>query len=170
MATRSGAMTPYNGAAGQASTRRGSLMFLTNLLKPKTVAYAHCDLPCGVYDPEQARIEAESCYKIIEKYHASNDEHFKARAIVIKEERAELAKHHIDVLWSDYFKPEHVQKYPEITELCWKAAKQCSKVKGSLEIGEAKTLLDMIDKIGDVWTKAGGPTATRIAKAAAARA
>ena len=87
-------------------------MFLTRLLKPTVTASAHCDLPCGVYDPEQARIEAESCYKIIEKYNASSDEQFKTRAIVIKEERAELAKHHIDVLWSDYFKLEHVQKYP----------------------------------------------------------
>ena len=145
-------------------------MFLTRLLKPTITASAHCDLPCGVYDPEQARIEAESVYKIIEKYNASSDDQFKTRAIVIKEERAELAKHHIDVLWSDYFKPEHVQKYPEITELCWKAAKQCSKVKGSLDLGEAKTLLEMIDKIADVWTKAGGPQATRVAKAAAAKA
>jgi nickel superoxide dismutase len=145
-------------------------MFLTKILAPKTVAYAHCDLPCGVYDPEQARIEAESCYKIIEKYNGNNDEAFRARAILIKEERAELAKHHIDVLWSDYFKPEHVQKYPEITELCWKAAKQCSKVKASVDIADAKALLDLIDKISDVWTKAGGPQATRVAKAAAARA
>ena len=145
-------------------------MFLTRLLKPTVTASAHCDLPCGIYDPEQARIEAESCLKIIEKYNASSDDQFKTRAILIKEERAELAKHHIDVLWSDYFKPEHVQKYPEITELCWKAAKQCSKVKGSLDAGEAKTLLDMIDKIADVWTKAGGPQATRVPKAAAARA
>ena len=145
-------------------------MFLTRLLKPTITASAHCDLPCGVYDPEQARIEAESCYKIIEKYKASNDEQFKTRAILIKEERAELAKHHIDVLWSDYFKPEHVQKYPEITELCWKAAKQCSKVKSSLELSDAKTLLEMIDKIAEVWTKAGGPQATRVQTGVAARA
>ncbi len=125
-------------------------MFLTRLLKPTVTASAHCDLPCGVYDPEQARIEAESCYKIIEKYNTSSDEQFKTRAIVIKEERAEL--------------------YPEITELCWKAAKQCSKVKGSLDLAEAKSLLDMIDKIAEVWTKAGGPQATRVAKLAAARA
>src|SRR5437870_11129022 len=77
-------------------------MLLTRLLKPSLVAYAHCDLPCGVYDPDQARVEAESVYKTLEKYHASTDEHFKARAIQVKEERAELAKHHIDVLWSDY--------------------------------------------------------------------
>src|SRR5438034_7401774 len=121
-------------------------MFLTRLLKPTITASAHCDLPCGVYDPEQARIEAESCYKIIEKYSASNDEQLKIRAIAIKEERAELAKHHIDVLWSDYFKPEHTQKYPEIQELCWKAAKQCSKVKASLDLGEARTLLEMIER------------------------
>ena len=134
--------------------------------RPRT-AYAHCDLPCGVYDPAQARIEAESCYKIIEKYHGSNDELFKARAIGIKERQADIAKHHIDVLWSDYFKPEHVQKYPEIQELCWKAAKQCSKVKQSLELNEAKTLLDLIDKIDDIWTKSGGPQATRLQKATA---
>src|SRR5467141_4955274 len=142
-----------------------TIMFWTHLLKPTVTASAHCDLPCGVYDPEQARIEAESCHKIIEKNNASTDDQFKTRAIVIKEERAELAKHHIDVLWSDYFKPEHVQKNPEITELCLKAAKQCSKVKGSLDLAEAKTLLDMIDKIADVWTKAGGPQATRVQKA-----
>jgi len=53
-------------------------MFLTRLLTPTISASAHCDLPCGVYDPEQARIEAESCYKIIEKYNASSDEQFKA--------------------------------------------------------------------------------------------
>src|SRR5438094_7944286 len=145
-------------------------MFLKDLLRPSTIAHAHCDLPCGVYDPEQARIEAESCYKIIEKYSASNDEVFRTRAIGIKEERADLAKHHIDVLWGDYFKAEQVQKYPEITELCWKAAKQCSKVKGSVDIADAKSLLDMIDKIADVWTKAGGPQATRMPKAVAARA
>ena len=143
------------------------MFLLTRLLRPSLVAHAHCDLPCGVYDPDQARVEAESVYKTLEKYHASTDDHFKARAIQVKEERAELAKHHIDVLWSDYFKPEHVQKYPEITDLCWKAAKQCSKVKQSLDINEAKTLLDLIDKIGDVWTKAGGPQATRMAKQAA---
>ena len=41
---------------------------LTNALRPARVAYAHCDIPCGVYDPAQARIEAESCYRIIQKY------------------------------------------------------------------------------------------------------
>ena len=85
--------------------------------RPRRTAHAHCDIPCGVYDPVQARIEAESCYRIIEKYLASSDEVFRARCLIVKEERAELAKHHIDVLWSDYFKPEHLEKFPDIQDL-----------------------------------------------------
>ena len=61
-------------------------------LAPRTTAHAHCDIPCGVYDPQQARIEAESCYKIIQKYQDSSDELFRARCIHVKEERAELTK------------------------------------------------------------------------------
>ena len=96
---------------------------LTRWLAPTTTARAHCDLPCGVYDPEQARIEAESCFRIMEKYQANTDETFRARAIGIKEERADLVKHHLDVLWHDYFKPEHVEKVPNLHDLFWKATK-----------------------------------------------
>ena len=90
---------------------------LSRLLAPTVIAHAHCDLPCGVYDPEQARIEAESCFRIMEKYQANTDETFRSRAIGIKEERAELVKHHLDVLWHDYFKPEHIEKVPTLHEL-----------------------------------------------------
>ena len=98
---------------------------------PRTVARAHCDLPCGVYDPEQARIEAESCYKIIEKWAGNEDPTFRTRAVAIKEERAELVKHHLDVLWHDYFKPEHLGTFPNLHETFWNAAKAASKVKAS---------------------------------------
>ena len=106
---------------------------LTRWLAPTTTASAHCDLPCGVYDPEQARIEAESCYRIIEKYAANEDPTFRARAIGIKEERADLVKHHLDVLWHDYFKPEHLEKVPNLHEMFWNANKQVSKVKASTD-------------------------------------
>ena len=76
---------------------------LTSWLAPTTTARAHCDLPCGVYDPEQARIEAESDHRINEKYAASEDATFRTRAIAIKEKQADLVKHHLDVLWHDYF-------------------------------------------------------------------
>ncbi len=136
---------------------------LTSWLAPRTVALAHCDLPCGVYDPEQARIEAESCYRTIEKYHANEDPHFRARAIAIKEERAELVKHHLDVLWHDYFKPEHLETYPGLHEVFWNATKQASKVKQTLDLEAAKELLDYIDKIDEMWEGTGGPGKTRMA-------
>ena len=135
------------------------------LPRPRT-AYAHCDLPCGVYDPAQARIEAESCYKIIEKYQASKEDIFRGRALHIKEERADLVKRHLDVLWHDYFKPEHTEKFPQLHELFWKAAKQASKVKASVEIGDAAKLLEMIDEIDDIWKKTGGVEKSRVGKPA----
>ncbi len=131
-------------------------------IEPRASAHAHCDIPCGVYDPAQARIEAESCYKIIQKYHDSSDELFRTRCIHVKEERAELTKHHIDVMWHDYFKPEHVEKFPDLHDVCWKASKQASQVKRTLDLDEAQKLLDLIDKIDNMWRETGGPAATRL--------
>ena len=138
-------------------------MRLPRLFTPRTVVSAHCDLPCGVYDPEQARIEAESCFRIMEKYQANTDETFRARAIGIKEERAELVKHHLDVLWHDYFKPEHLDKVPNLHDLFWNANKQASKVKASTDLADAKKLLDMIDEIDAAWKATGGEEKTRVA-------
>ena len=135
---------------------------LKRLLAPTITARAHCDLPCGVYDPEQARIEAESCFRIMEKYQANSDETFRARAIGIKEERAELVKHHLDVLWHDYFKPEHLEQYPDLHETFWKATKQASKVKQSLDLGAARELLSMIDAIDEMWKATGGLEKARV--------
>jgi nickel superoxide dismutase len=140
---------------------------LRTLLRPKRRVYAHCDIPCGVYDPAQARIEAESCYRIIEKYDASTDELFRQRCVVVKEERAELTKHHIDVMWHDYFKPEHVEKFPDLHDTCWKASKAASKVKQTTDIDAAKELLSLIDKIDDMWKATGGPEKTRLQAATA---
>ena len=136
---------------------------LSRWLAPSTTAHAHCDLPCGIYDPEQARIEAESCYRIIEKYAASTDDVFRARAIGIKEERADLVKHHLDVLWHDYFKPEHLDKVPNLHDLFWNANKQASKVKASTDLADAKKLLDLIDEIDAAWKATGGEEKTRVA-------
>ena len=98
-------------------------MRLPRLFTPSTVAHAHCDLPCGVYDPAQARIEAQSVKAIIEKYEANEDPAFRTRALVIKEERSELVKHHLWVLWTDYFKPPHFEKYPQLHVLFNEATK-----------------------------------------------
>jgi nickel superoxide dismutase len=123
---------------------------------PETV-YAHCDLPCGVYDPAQARIEADSVKAITEKYHESNDEAFRQRAIVIKEERADLVKHHIWVLWTDYFKPEHLERYPDLHTLFWNATKAAGAAKKSLDVADAQKVLDLIAEIDKIFweTKKG---------------
>ena len=120
---------------------------------------AHCDLPCGVYDPAQARIEAESIKAIIAKV-ADNDDHdFRTRAILIKEQRSELVKHHLWVLWTDYFKPPHFAKYPQLHELFNEATKLAGAggTKGSTDVATADKLLAKIDEISKIFweTKQG---------------
>jgi len=122
-------------------------------LSPTRIVHAHCDLPCGVYDPAQARIEAESVAKIVEKYHQSDDEVFKQRALFIKEERAELVKHHLWVLWTDYFKPQHLEQFPNLHELFWQATKAAGQAKHSVDPADAQKLLDAIDEIDGIFQK-----------------
>ena len=135
---------------------------LRRVMRPTRFVDAHCDVPCGIYDPEQARIEAESCARIIEKYHASADELFRQRCVLVKEARAEETKHHIDVLWHDYFKPEHLEQYPDLHDVCWEASKAASKVKQSTDPAAATELLALIDRIDAMWKGTGGPAATRL--------
>ncbi|HEY7930671.1 MAG TPA: superoxide dismutase, Ni [Acidimicrobiales bacterium] len=115
------------------------------------VASAHCDLPCGVYDPAQARIEAQSVKACMEKYAASSDPDFKVRATLIKEERSELTKHHLWVLWTDYFKPEHLEKYPNLHDLFWKATKSAGEAKKTNDVAVADRLLSEIDAIAEIF-------------------
>src|SRR5262245_4694204 len=128
-------------------------MMLARLLAPKTTVHAHCDLPCGVYDPAQARIEAESVKAIIEKYAGNDDPVFRTRAILIKEQRAELVKHHLWVLWTDYFKPPHFEKYPQLHQLFNEATKLAGAAgsKGTVDAAKADELLQKIDEIGKIF-------------------
>lgn len=136
-------------------TNIGGCMNIFSFLNIKSV-YAHCDLPCGVYDPAQALIEAKSVYAIQEKY-SGLDEVNKTRAIMIKEERAELVKHHLMVLWADYFKREHLEKYPNLHDLLWRTLKQASECKHHVEPEEGKKLISMIEEISVIFweTKKG---------------
>ncbi len=112
--------------------------------------HAHCDLPCGVYDPAQARIEALSVYAIQTKM-ATFEGDDRVRAIMLKEQRAELVKHHLWVLWTDYFKPEHLEAYPDLHDKFWKAAKQAGECKHHSEPEKGKKLLEMIDEIAEIF-------------------
>ncbi|MFF3019541.1 MULTISPECIES: superoxide dismutase, Ni [unclassified Streptomyces] len=124
---------------------------LTRLFAPKAKVSAHCDLPCGVYDPAQARIEAESVKAVQEKYQANDDADFRARAITIKEQRAELAKHHVSVLWSDYFKPPHFEKYPQLHTLVNDTLKALSAAKASNDPATGAKALELIAEIDRIF-------------------
>lgn len=133
------------------------------------IAEAHCDGPCGVYDPAQARIEAESVLqltkKILDLKHPEEGSDEKAhlayhntrtRFIMIKEERAELAKHHLLVLWTDYFKPQHLEQYPDLHETFWKAAKVCSSCKQEISLEHAQELMDYCKRVHEIfWATKG---------------
>lgn len=120
-------------------------------LRPKRVAHAHCDLMCGVYDPAQARIEAESVKAVMEKYQDSDDEVFRQRCVIIKEQRAELVKHHLWVLWTDYFKPAHVEQYPGLHDLFWRATKKAGDAKKTMDPSVGDELLALIAEIDEVF-------------------
>jgi nickel superoxide dismutase len=118
---------------------------------PATTVYAHCDLPCGVYDPAQARIEAESVLKIQQKYADLHNNEDKVRAIFIKEQRADLAKQHLWVLWTDYFRPEHLDAHPGLHDLFWRATKAAGATKKSVDPATGQALLDLIAEVTEVF-------------------
>ncbi len=135
------------------------MSILEALLSPRRVVHAHCDLPCGIYDPAQAKIEAESVKAIQTRYQdpekfktkAETVDDYRARCLIIKEERANLVKEHLWVLWTDYFKPEHLGKYPNLHELFWKATKEAGLAKKSQDPQQGQGLLDAIAQIDKIF-------------------
>lgn len=122
-------------------------------LRQVTIAHAHCDLYCGVYDPAQAKIEALSVLKIAQKYQESDDEVFKDRAILLKEERAELVKHHLMVLWADFFTADHRNEFPDLDDLFWRAIHQAGEAKKSVDPADGQKLIDLIDEVAAIFWK-----------------
>ena len=128
-------------------------------LRPRRIVYAHCDVPCGIYDPAQARIEAESVKAIQERYQKADEmksgtetaEDFRTRCLTVKEQRADLVKDHLWVLWTDYFKPNHLESYPQLHELFWNATKEAGLAKKSQDPAQGQKLLDQIDEISKIF-------------------
>jgi nickel superoxide dismutase len=128
-------------------------------LKPRRTVHAHCDVPCGIYDPAQARIEAESVKAIQERYQKADEmksgtetpDEYRSRCLVVKEQRADLVKDHLWVLWTDYFKPDHLETYPQLHELFWNATKEAGLAKKSQDPAQGQKLLDQIDEISKIF-------------------
>jgi nickel superoxide dismutase len=132
------------------------------------IAHAHCDGPCGVYDPAQARVAAEAVLSMTKKLLAlemPNTDDEKAlldyhntltRYIQIKEDEAENAKRHLLILWTDYFKQEHLENYPDLHTIFWEATKLCSAVKQHVDQSKANALLDVVQKVHEMfWSTKG---------------
>lgn len=127
------------------------------------IAEAHCDGPCGVYDPSSARIAAEAALSMTKKIldlkaPAGGDAkataaflNTMARFVAIKEEQTQIAKEQLLILWTDYFKPVHLEKYPNLHDMFWKAAKLCSSVKVEVSLEHANELMDVVKEVHNIF-------------------
>lgn len=137
---------------------------------PAPIVEAHCDGPCGVYDPASIRIAAEAAVSMTKKIlaltpPAAGDAQGMAaylntlsRYVAIKEEQAHLAKSELLVLWTDYFKPHHIEQYPNLHETFWNAAKLCSSVKVEVSAQHAQELMDAVKEIHTIFWATKGRT------------
>ncbi len=124
-------------------------------------ASAHCDIPCGIYDPVTAKIAAQTVQKMVMRIQAlggngAERANSESRYIAVKEEHAELTKREIDILWHDYFKPEHLEKHPDLHTKVWDATKLASKNKQSVDLDAARQLVAAVDEIAEIfWSTKG---------------
>ncbi|MFT7669462.1 MAG: nickel superoxide dismutase [Planctomycetota bacterium] len=139
-------------------------------VRPARRAYAHCDGPCGIYDPASARITAEAVRSMTKKIvdlsaPAAGDaaataayQNTMSRFIAIKEEQAEATKRDLLILWTDYFKPPHLEAFPNLHDTFWKAAKLCSACKVEVSLTHADELMDAVKEIHEIFWKTKGRT------------
>ena len=149
------------------------LLSLISSLVPSQKAYAHCDLPCGIYDPHQAQLAAHTVVRmtqILNDVHAEDGDnsdkklvHDIVRATKIKEEHAEIVKHEIRVIWADYFKPEHFEKYPDLHEKVFAIMKAASKARQNIDIDAANELLAKVQEFSELFWKTKNRETVRVA-------
>ena len=125
---------------------------------------AHCDVPCGIYDPISAKIAAQTVLKMAVRLEAADLSqggdisvpNSVARYIAVKEEHAQGVKRALNILWSDYFKPEHLADHPNLHELFWNANKLAGANKQGVSSSSAKELVEAVDEIAKIfWATKG---------------
>ena len=136
------------------------LRLIDSIFAPSSV-YAHCDVPCGIYDPKPAQIAAETVVKMVEKIEALpkenptvDDRNLFVRAVFTKEEHARRCKEELLIVWTEFFKSEHLELFPNLHETFWKAAKLCSKNKQEVSMEAALELKKAVDEIAEIFNKA----------------
>lgn len=150
------------------------LFRLLDRVVPARVAHAHCDIPCGIYDPHHAQVAAHTVLRMIDLIEqlpkpGSGDgpeawdayASKVARHTLVKEQHAELCKHEVRIIWGDYLKPEHVERFPELHDLVWKIMKLASKGRQELDRKAATELLDAVNRFAEIFWQTKGLEATR---------
>jgi nickel superoxide dismutase len=127
-------------------------------LRPTTIARAHCDVPCGIYDPHEAVLAAKTVARMVELIGqidpastAVADRNKFVRCVAVKEQHAEKIKHEVQVIWSDYFKPEHLEKVPELHSKVWQLLKLAGRNKQSVDADAAAQLIAATEEFADLF-------------------
>lgn len=129
---------------------------------PPRVAHAHCDVPCGIYNPVTAEIAADTVVKmtqlLVDLGEQPSDraaalawQNSAARYVLAKEEHARQCKEEVLLLWTDYFKPEHVQRFPQLHDLVWQTCKLGSRVKQAVDPDAARQLRANVGRIAEIF-------------------
>ena len=125
-------------------------------LLPTRPVYAHCDIPCGIYDPYLAQMAAYTVLRMTKLIQDAESKHDKAqfvRLVQVKEEHAELCKKEVLILWTDYFNLKHLGKFPDLHDLIWKTTKLCSGNKRAVDEVKAQELVEAVDRVADIFNQ-----------------
>jgi nickel superoxide dismutase len=138
------------------------------------IIYAHCDIPCGIYDPHVAQLSVLTIIRMNQLVaelpkpgpQTTPEErdvyvHKLSRYTTVKEEHAELCKRELRVLWGDYFTPDHLKAYPELHTLFWEGMKLASKARQDVSLQAAQDLLARVQKITEIFWKTKGVESAR---------
>src|SRR3990172_9064571 len=169
--------TLYSVNIPQEGGRRMSLYRLfaiLNRIMPADKAHAHCDIPCGIYDPHLAQVAAQTVIRMNQLINdlaapasgSGKEEWDKytnslSRYIAVKEEHAELVKREVRIIWGDYFKPEHLEKHPDLHSTVWNIMKLGSKVRQEVNLQAAQDLLAQVQKFAEIFWATKGATVHR---------
>ena len=153
---------------------RSSLRLLDRISPPEIVN-AHCDIPCGIYDPGLAQIAAQTVvrmHQLIDGLERPGPDADPAkmqafvnsisRYIAVKEEHAELCKHEVRIIWADYFKPEHLEDHPELHANVWNILKLGSKVRQNVDAAAADELLTAVQGFAEAFWATKGVSTKRV--------
>jgi nickel superoxide dismutase len=132
-------------------------------------AFAHCDIPCGIYDPYYAQTAAHTVIRMTQLIQDAKQEenekeliHNISRYTKIKDEHAEIVKHEIRVIFGDYFKDEHLEQYPDLPNLVRKILKLASIARQEVDMQAAQDLLNSVQEFAEIFYKTKGLEVVRV--------